>query len=118
MENKMDPVVRTVLFGDEAPAGDKIGGTGTDGTPHPVEVLFHTAEFGIAPPNATPVKKLLTVQQIEDALAARRQERRKALIAQHPAFFTEARARINAALLKDRDAVVASAGDLTKLFGM
>jgi hypothetical protein len=117
MKDKLDPLLRTILVGDDEQVPGSVGGEHSDDTPHPIQILVHQAEFGIAPPAVAPARKTLTIDEIERRLAQRRLGRRKTLLETHPTFGADARAQIRAALLQDRDAVVATGGDLGKLLG-
>jgi hypothetical protein len=113
-KNETDPILRAIL-GTNEPSGS-IGGN-TDNDFDPVGALIHRQVYGINPPASAPVRKTPSIEEIERRLTQRRQDRRKTLIEKHPTFVADARAQIRAALLEDRDAVVATGGDLGKLLG-
>jgi hypothetical protein len=100
MKHSVDAVLANVLGLNEEPAGT-LGGEKTDSARHPIESLFHEAEYGIVPASTVPApirKKVLSIEEVEEILAKRRRER---LVKMGLDLIASARPRIREAIIKD-----------------
>lgn len=113
MAHNVDPILKDILLGSEAPAGD-LRGTGSDDALDPVGRLIFETQYKIPVPSAAAVRKTPSIAEIENTLYAMRKSRRATFVGQNAEFLKDARATIRSFCREHSDEIVA-AGSFEKI---